>query len=549
MHEAQDKVSDRVIWILVDHSARALAFESVAEALAPHNIRVEIVTITEVIGSMARDVLTGGAERLLRGLRVAFQGRSSDEDLIGAVRRVKPDVLAITQARYVRALSLLESLTGIPSLQVGVVPDYNLDESWLKSGLHAFIVPHQELAQRLINANIPSERVLIAGPAIQRGFTTQVNGAAERDSFGFSQSETILLVRADGFPIPILEKLVFQAKLVEGSVRFIFHHNGDGSVANALRRAANEYGLPAVMFGRVHDLERYVAASDVVVISPQDPLMAEVLSQGKPVFMVGPDDHAANQVAFLERHEMGRYVPDLLRIGSELESFIRANNLDRYRQGAANIGQPGGSQEVAQALIDALKNASRWLQTNQLPPQNPKQQDQPPQGGGGGAFESIGANNENSQGQGDGTSGAGGSDRNEYVGISQAEAKEQMAQLILSERELERKLAELEKEQQRWRERLDLAREWGEQDLADEAESLLRGYLQEGRRLQEDLQGIRRQKEKLKIAAQGKAQGQSPQAGAGSSRASASEQRFRKMEEARDLGALKDKLSREFGDD
>lgn len=550
--ESATSIKDRVVWILVDHSARAEAFATVAEALGTEGVHVEIVTITEVIGSLAKDVLTGGAERLLRGLRVAFQGRNSDEDLIGAVRRAKPDVLAITQARYVRALSLLESLSGIPSLQLGVVPDYNLDESWLRSGLHAFIVPHQEMVERLHQAGVLAERVLVAGPAIQRGFTQQLQMEAERDTFGFSNHESILLVRADGFAIPTLEKLVFQAKLVEGKVRFLFHHNGDGSVANALRRAAGEYGLPAAMFGRVHDLERYVAASDAVILSPQDPLMAEVLAQGKPVFMIGPDDHASSQVAFLERHKMGRHVRDLLRVGSDLEAFIRPDALGKYREGAQAIGQPHGSQEVAKAIGEAIRHAEAWRSNPNQPapqsPQNTPEQDQGTGGSTGGAFESIGAGGGAGAGQGK-KDGAG----NEYSGISQAEAKEQMAQLILVERDLERRLGDLEKEQQRWRSRLDLAREWGEGDLATEAEGLLRGYLQEGRALQEEIQGVRRQKDKLKAAAQGKssssAAGGAQVSSADQSRILERERRFRKMEEDRDLGDLKDRLRREFGDD
>lgn len=550
--ESSTSIKDRVVWILVDHSARAEAFATVAEALGTEGVHVEIVTITEVIGSLAKDVLTGGAERLLRGLRVAFQGRSSDEDLIGAVRRAKPDVLAITQARYVRALSLLESLSGIPSLQLGVVPDYNLDESWLRSGLHAFIVPHQEMVERLHQAGVLAERVLVAGPAIQRGFTQSLQMEAERDTFGFSNHESILLVRADGFAIPTLEKLVFQAKLVEGKVRFLFHHNGDGSVANALRRAASEYGLPAAMFGRVHDLERYVASSDAVILSPQDPLMAEVLAQGKPVFMIGPDDHASSQVAFLERHKMGRHVRDLLRVGSDLEAFIRPDALEKYREGAQAIGQPHGSQEVAKAIGEAIRHAEAWRSNPNQPapqsPQNTPEQDQGTGGGTGGAFESIGAGGAGGA-QGKKDSGGG----NEYSGISQAEAKEQMAQLILVERDLERRLGDLEKEQQRWRSRLDLAREWGEGDLATEAEGLLRGYLQEGRALQEEIQGVRRQKDKLKAAAQGKsssaATGGAQVSSADQSRILERERRFRKMEEDRDLGDLKDRLRREFGDD
>lgn len=545
----EQSVEGRVVWILVDSSLRAAAFEPVAEALGQHDVHVEIVTMTEVISSMARDAIAGGAERVLRGLRVAVQGRHSDEDFIGAVRRVRPDALAVTSPRYVRALSLLESLTGISSLQLGVLPDYNLDDQWLKSSLHAFIVPHGAQADKLRRQGVEGNRVMIAGPPVQRGFTTTVDKAQARDDFGFSHGEKIIFVRADHFGIGDLEKLIFQCKLVEGNVRFIFHHNGDGSVAAELRRAANEYGFPAIMFGKVNDLERYVAMADAVIAVPHEPLLAEIIAQGKPVMLVGSDMQAVEQTAFLTSMEMARHTHDMLRLGSEIERFLKDETLERFTEAASSIGLPDGSKEVAAAIVNALQNVNDLMSggtsAQSGTEEEPSQDDTPTNS----AFESIGKDKkpkEDNPRHDDRRDAP--ADDNKYAGISQAEAKEQMAQLILVERDLERRLGELEKEQQRWRERLDLAREWQEEDLAEEASGILRGYLNEARGLQEELQGVRVQKDKLRSAVQNKG-GKSTGQGATNSRVSQMEQRFRKMEENRDLNALKDRLNREFGDD
>lgn len=549
---AQDDVRDRIVWILVDNSSRAQAFESVAEFLSAHNVRVEIVTITEMTFSMARDALAGSAERVLRALRVATNGRPSDEDLIGAVRRGRPHMLAVTNSRYVRALSLLESLTGIQSLQVGVLPDYNLDDQWLRSGLHAFIVPHDAQAQRLRRQGVDVGRVMVAGPPVARGWTKSVDKALVRESFGFSAKERIVLVRADAFSIGDLDRLMFQCNLVEGNVRFIFHHNGDGACAGALRRAANTYGLNAIMFGKVHDLERYCGACDAVVAVPNDPMMAEIISQGKPVMLVGPEQGAQDQVEFLVNHDMGRHVSDLLRLGSELERFLSGESLDAMTQAAESIGLPDGSKEVAEAIVDALKHAQAW----QRAPRDTPQDD----GNGGdtegkeepkdSAFESIGKHAPEGS-KGDGSGGSGSSPA--FDGISQAEAKEQMAQLILQEREMDRRLGDLEKEQTRWRNRLDMAREWQEQDLEEEAQAILKGYIDEANRIQQDLGGLRQQKDKLRAAAQSSRRGSTP-TGKGAEQArnpalAKMEKRFRKMEENRDLSDLKDKLRRDFGDE
>jgi len=268
-----------VVWILVDHSSREASFEGVSKLLAKEDVEVHIVTASEVLGTGLREAISGGAERLLRGIRVAMRGRNQDEDLVGAIKRAKPDLLAVTSPRHVRALGLLESVSGIESLQVGVFPDYNYDPAWTRSSLQAFIVPHERFQDQLAADGVARSRVLIAGPAIQARFARELDRDAEREALGLTNTRTVL-VRAETLDGYLLEKLVFQGTLVDADVRFVFHHNGDGAVANTLRRAAAQYGLKAAMFGKVDDLERYVLASDAVVASPGDPFVPEVAGDG-----------------------------------------------------------------------------------------------------------------------------------------------------------------------------------------------------------------------------------------------------------------------------
>ncbi len=566
------------IWILVDHSAREAAFEGVSVQLAERNIEAQIVTITEVIGSMAREAIVGGAERLLRGLRVAVQGRVADEDLIGAVRRARPDVLVITNARHVRALGLLESLTGIPVLQLGVLPDYNLSTSWIHSGLHAFVVGHEEQKQRLIQNGVIAERILVAGPAIQPGFMRDVDRDTAREDLKLTD-KFVVLVRAEGFESTVLEKLVFQCSLVDRPTRFIFHHNGDNTTAGALRRVAEQHRMQSSMFGKVDDLERYVAAADAVILSPQDSSVAELVASRRPLLFVGEDEQYAAQMQFLVQHGVAHQVVNVVRLGSELDRFSQDENLAKMAESAGEIASPDANSRVAEALSTALANLETWriAPQTETPAGPEKHTPQPEKPGIPSPFEDIGGPAANSGGQftSPGStptptyrepsareSTSGGSVRpveqppRDYSGVSQAEAKEQLAQLILDERDLERRLAEAVRQQDRWRNRLDLAREWQEAELSAEAEAVLRGYIAEAAPLERELQDVLRQKDKLKQAAGGSAnRGDAPaQPGTGVNssendrRASEIERRFSRMEVESDLEGLKDRIKREFGE-
>jgi len=516
------------VWVLVDHSVREVAFREVGEYLSEKGARVEIVTITEVIGTAARGALAGGAERLLRGLRVAVQGKS-DEDFLGAMRRARPDVLAVTDARYARSLGLVESLTGIDVLQVGVMSDFQFGADWTRSPFKAFIVPHEEFKSALVRSGLEPERVIVAGPAVQGRFSKPLDRDAIRDELKLKDHQ-VVLVRAEGLDSATLEKLVFQATLVEKNVRFVFHHQGDSSAAGTLRRAAAQYGLRALMFGKVNDLERYFAAADLVVAPPREVFMAEIVAQDRPLLLIGDEAQAPEQVEFLTRHGAARHVHDLLKLGAVLDDLL-GSGMEAAQAAADSLSGTSGAKDVAEALMVALKNRNEW-KTAAAPKgpidEAPEDSDSP--------FEVIG-------------SGAGTSEQKEsdYSGISMAQARDQLANLIMQEREVERRLDEVQKQQERWRGRLNLAREWNEVDLADEAQGILRGHMAEADQIGKELQAIQRQKEKLKFAAHGGSSAPTPSAETDPKQGEV-ENRFRKMEAESDLKGLKDRIRREFGE-
>lgn len=565
------------LWILVENGPRELAFESVVRQLGREGVDAQIVTIREVLGSVAREALAGGAERLLRGFRVAFQGRASDEDFLAAVGRGKPDVLAVTNPRHIRPLGLMESLTGVATLQLGLLPDFNLAQGWFGTHLGAFVVPHGEHKDRLVTAGMPTERVLVAGPAVVPAFASPLDREAVRQELGLA-GQVVALVRADGFEHALLEKIVFQSTLVDRGVRFIFHHNGDSATAATLRRAADQYRLPASMFGRVADLERYFAAADFAIVAPGDPWAPELMASGLPQLVVGQDEAFAEQQTFLVRHGAAAQLSDPLRLGAEIDRFAAPESLSAMRQAAGLLVSPAATTAVAQALLLALEHRQSWCQPV------PRQGDAPRPGepvpapaAAPGPFETIGrapvpggssAPAPSSPASSAPAAGYGGTPRTETYGaspsvptsaapsadtgarLSQAEAKEQLAQLIMSERDVERRLQDIERQQQRWRSRLELAREWREEELAREAEGLLRDHLAQAEPLRQELDGIRRQKEKLRHAAR-PAGAAEPATGANGSvgrRESEIEARFQRMEADNDLQGLKDRIRRELGE-
>ncbi len=545
--------TDRLVWILVDHSSREAALVPVARELEEEGVEVELVTISEVLGSVAREALAGGAERILRGLRVATRGRAGDEDLIGAFRRRQPDVLVVTEPRFVRSLGVLENLTGVASLQVGIASDLRLDEGWANGQLDVLIVADEQAREAALRQGMSDEQVLLGGPAVRPAFQGELDREKYRDEMGLAE-DLVVLVRADGIEPQTLEKLVFQCTLADKKARFVFHYDGDGSTSSTLRRAADQYGLPAAMFGRVPDLERYVAAADAVVAADSDPYLAELLQVGTPQLFVPSGRVSRGNGEVLAGRGLAENLDDLGQLGTRLDRFLADESLAEFREELKNWDGAGRHDALVNSLGDVVRRAEEYREAARAAAPVERTEEEKTEEGPElkGPFETIGrsrpAPSESSRSDGER---APAPRERDFRGISRAEAKEQLAELILKEREQERELREIEKQQERWRGRLQLAREWKEEDLAEEAEGILRGYLEEAGPIEESLQEIRIQKEKLKSAARGESDGRGPARhddGGGSDRGGRLEERFQKMEVDRDLKGLRDRMKRELGE-
>jgi len=578
--------AETTVWLLADRADRTAALEHLAGELSDRGVRARVVSLTDVIGSAAREAVAGGAERLLRSLRVVFGGESGsadgdggEEDFLGAFRRVNPDVLALTSSRWVRPLSLLESVAGTPTVQVGLLTDFNLDDGWFHGDLDAFVVPAELQSNQLGERGVLDDRRFVAGPPTEPRFLEPSDRELARREFGFESpdergdgadsdggddradetAERVALVRAETFAPTTLRKLVFQATLVDTPTRFLFHHNGDGAIANILRDAADEHGLPAAMFGRVTDLERYIVAADIVIASPAESMVAEITGQRRPIVFIGePGDHQP-QVDVLTEEYGASHLENVVQFGSGFDRLFSDGTFDELEKAAASSGLGPNNEAVIEALLDCAARIEELATPVQQGGGGERTTDEPDAGDTTGGlpskhgFEPIG--------RGDSASGDG-SERRSGSGpsLSRAEARDQLAELILRERELERKLDEADREQSRWRDRLELAREWNEADLAEEAEQVLREHIDEAESLKERLTDIREQKRKLKEAAGrtvSSPSGQTPGDGTAGGQTGATdranredlEERFDDMEIERELDDLRDRIKGELGEE
>jgi hypothetical protein len=501
------------------------------------------------LGQRAGVLIEGAAQRIARLVGAATQATPTGVEPEPATPDA--DLVLVDDPRITRGLRAFLKLKRGTPLLVGLETDFEVDPAWRAAGVHALVVPHDALRAAL-GGDQAAAPIAVAGPPVDPALAPPAASgpddlAAAKTAIGADPARPLVLVLAEGMEADLLGRIAFQLTLPEPAPSALFYYGSDEGLAPVLRERAAAYGLAAGMFGAVPDLGAYFRAADLVVAAADDPALFEWTVAARPLLVAGPAGDSPRAQFLADRGAL-LWARDVVQLGVQIEELLGADpaRVEALRAAvaeAAALVPADGCARIAEAVASLYANRAELMRASDEAPAAPSPADdaQPPSRSAPApprhaAFETIGASD-----QAPGLEAHG--------GLSLAEAKDQMAALILQEREAERALTEASRTRDLWLRRAELASASGDASLFDVAELQLAKARAEVSRRNREIDTIRRSKDKLKVRAGARRAPASPSPTtaeplpapptAGSSDIEA---RFRSMEVDRDLDRLRRKI-------
>lgn len=467
------------VWLVTDGTAEALGWLTPMKA-ALHAVgagSVEVLGVTGMIGMTARGILGQGAEKIARTLRLSRRGQP-DATAFEAIEAARPDLILVDHPGVLRTLEIIRDTARSDALHVAVVSALAPLDEWTDARADAVVAPDDSMLDAACGTAIAGAGRQLAGPPVPPGFAAVHDRAAARTTLGLDADARVLLFEVAGMAPEAIDRTLLAVRSAS-ALTLLFHYGTDGAAADALRRGASLHGVRAHMFGHVDDLELYAAAADAVVVGPGDRSAVHFLAIDRPVICLG-DELAATRAA-----RSGAIV--CLRDDAHLSGLcaqIAAEGVAASWMDAAAAAVPSAPTSTAAAAIAAVWAARTEVRapapmfSASASPADTAAEAQP-----GGRLESIGSEVPNAAA---------------LPPLTRAEAKERLAALILDERQQEAAIASAAAERDRWFERLELAQDAGESDLADWASGQVRNLTAQLAGLNDRIAAIRAEKEEVR---------------------------------------------------
>jgi processive 1,2-diacylglycerol beta-glucosyltransferase len=241
-----------------------------------------------------------------------------------------------------------------------VVTDYDVHAMWLCRTVDRYYVAIDEAAEYLARIGVPREKLHVTGIPIDPLFAKPLDRGEARRALGLDADAAVILVSAGGYGIGPVEQLVNGLLALQKPWQIVAIAGKAEKARKRLEEISRQAGklpngsLRLVPLGFTTDMDKYMAAADLLVGKAGGLTTSEALARALPMALIEPipgqeernADHLLEAGAAIRCNNLPA-AP--WKIAKLLDDPAR---LTKMRDAARGMGKPGAAAAIAQ---DALR--------------------------------------------------------------------------------------------------------------------------------------------------------------------------------------------------
>ena len=290
-----------------------------------------------------------------------FLHKISHEKIEKLIQRHRPQAVVCTQAFPCGMVADYKISHNLDILLIGVLTDFSPHSYWINEGVDYYVVPSEEVKERLVVKGVASERVRVYGIPLRPRFNEPVDRIAIAEKMGLDPDVPTILVMGGGQGLGPIKKIVKSLGKMNMYVQIIVLSGVNKKIVNSLRRYAAKADKKILVFEFVTNVEELMTVAKLIVTKPGGMTTAESLTKGLPMVVINPiPGQEMRNTDFLIQQGIGIRVHDVDDIGGEVEVLLRSpERLAAMRKAALAHAKPHASLDIARLILGASSSGQQ----------------------------------------------------------------------------------------------------------------------------------------------------------------------------------------------
>lgn len=280
--------------------------------------------------------------------------------MIRLLKRVQPDLCVATHFLAAEIIAWLIAKKKLRAHNAIVVTDYDVHAMWLCRTVDRYYVAMEEAAEYLAKIGVPREKVRVTGIPVDPLFAAPLDRAETRRALALEANASVILVSAGGYGIGPVEQLVNDLLALQKPWQIVAIAGKAEKVRKRLEEISANAGklssgaLRLVPVGFTKDMDKYMAASDLLVGKAGGLTTSEALARNLPMALIEPipgqeernADHLLEAGAAIRCNNLPAAAWKIARLLDDRQRLMG------MREAARSMARPNAAANIAE---DSLK--------------------------------------------------------------------------------------------------------------------------------------------------------------------------------------------------
>jgi processive 1,2-diacylglycerol beta-glucosyltransferase len=268
--------------------------------------------------------------------------------------KFNPDVIACAQAFPCGMVADFKKTYNSPIPLVAVLTDYIPHSYWIYDSVDYYVVPSDEVSQRLIRKQVPAEKVKNLGIPFDPEFNAPVARDEIMQKLNLDKNLPTILIMGGGHGLGPIKIIVKSLEKIKKDFQEIIVTGINRKLYNSLMRRIKKYKKRILVFEYVDNIRELMSVCDLIVTKPGGVTVAEALAKRLPMIIVRPiPGQEANNTNYLVEKQAAVKIGSAKEINFVIEDLLKdSNKLKNLRHAASLISKPNASVDIAKLLLN-----------------------------------------------------------------------------------------------------------------------------------------------------------------------------------------------------
>lgn len=277
------------------------------------------------------------------------------------IRTFDPDIIVCTHFFPLEMVSILKRKRKINMPVIAIITDYAPHSIWFYSHIDAYVIPHEDFVQDLIEKGISKDTIYPYGIPISEKFLEVMDQRECRHSLGLDTEKLTLLLMGGGLGMGNIRTIFEQLAFSNLPLQLIACTGSNLKLKNQLIDISSRCNKQTLIYDFTDNVSTLMSACDILVSKPGGLTVTESINKHKPIIITSAiPGHEERNADYLLNNGIAARVKDTDSIVSLIKQLtISSTRLNHMRESAMEKSKPDATKRTCELIISLVEKASK----------------------------------------------------------------------------------------------------------------------------------------------------------------------------------------------